>query len=135
MYTSEKVKRFDFTVLGEGALLRFEDKDGHYIHCADYEAAERRIAELTKERDPWRQAHHACDKENLKLEAEVKDLGALLQAAMEALEKISNPIGYLQKRASEKGCLLDGKVAIDLARDVGWLRGIATAALKQRGRT
>ncbi len=46
MYTSEKVKRFDFTVLGEGALKRFEDKDGHYIHCADYEAAEARIKEL-----------------------------------------------------------------------------------------
>lgn len=47
---------------------------------------------------------------------------------MEALEEISDPIRFMRERLEEGG-QLDGMVAVQLAKDAEYLRGIATAAL------
>lgn len=49
--------------------------------------------------------------------------------AVEALREITNPIAAMQQRAEDLGAKLDGAVAFQLANDVGYLQGIARAAL------
>lgn len=53
------------------------------------------------------------------------------QIATGALEKIANPIVYLQKEAEKSGASLNGQAAIMLANDANWLRDIAKKALKE----
>lgn len=48
----------------------------------------------------------------------------------EALEKISNPVLYLQQQAVKNGASLDGMMAISLSKDCEWLKGIASEAIK-----
>ena len=48
----------------------------------------------------------------------------------EALEKIQNPVMYLQKQAQASGSKLDGLMAVALSKDCEWLKGIEFEALK-----
>lgn len=50
----------------------------------------------------------------------------------EALERISNPIRYLQQEADITGAKLDGVMAIKLSEDANWLQKLASAALTQQ---
>jgi len=47
-----------------------------------------------------------------------------------ALQDIVDPIAALRRYAKERGCELDGHVAVQLANDPHHLKGIARAALK-----
>lgn len=49
----------------------------------------------------------------------------------EALEKIDNPIEYLQRKAKEEGYELDGLNAVQLSNSAHWLKQIAHEALAQ----
>lgn len=49
----------------------------------------------------------------------------------EALERIADPLGSLQKEAEAKGNRLNGPVAIQIANDAKWLSSIAEAALAE----
>lgn len=46
-----------------------------------------------------------------------------------ALDKVANPITYLQKEAQAQGDVLNGGMAVALANDPHWLRSIASEAL------
>lgn len=46
-----------------------------------------------------------------------------------ALQKIANPIGYLQEYAKQEGRQLDGHVAVQISKDAGWLKSEAAKAL------
>ncbi len=64
------------------------------------------IATLTKERDLWKEAHHACDKDNSELRTE----NAVLIEAVEMLIKFipdgwSMPLGYTQVVAQAREAL------------------------------
>ena len=50
----------------------------------------------------------------------------------EALEKIAQPLKYLQKEADINNVVLDGNIAIRLANDQHWLRNIAIKTLKEQ---
>jgi len=52
-----------------------------------------------------------------------------IQALVDALEKISKPIAYLQNEAEKQGCKLDGVGAIQLSNNANWLSSIANQAL------
>jgi len=54
---------------------------------------------------------------------------ALYEKAKEALNKIYNPIGWMQNDAEKRGLRLDGMWAIKLAEDPNYLRKIANTAL------
>lgn len=49
----------------------------------------------------------------------------------QALEKIANPIAYLQQEAKDQGGQLDGMGAIALANNANWLSSIAARALHE----
>ena len=52
------------------------------------------------------------------------------EAALEdALRKIADPVGWTQRWAKENGYLVNGGMAIAMANDAGYLRGIAREAL------
>lgn len=51
----------------------------------------------------------------------------------EALQKIANPIAYLQQEAKEQGAQLDGMGAIALANNANWLSSVAARALLEIG--
>jgi hypothetical protein len=53
------------------------------------------------------------------------------QEYREALEKIANPISYLQREAKESGYILNGQKAYELSNDANWLKNIAIEALKE----
>lgn len=53
---------------------------------------------------------------------------------VEALEEIVNPVKFMRDRAEADGRKLDGAMAYSLANDIGYLRGIARAALEKAGR-
>lgn len=53
------------------------------------------------------------------------------EKVVDALEKIANPVKYLQDKAKEEGFHLNGQMAIQLSNDPGWLRQAATDALNQ----
>lgn len=48
----------------------------------------------------------------------------------EALEKIQNPVLYLQKQAEASGAKIDGLMAVALSKDCEWLKNIAYETLK-----
>lgn len=48
----------------------------------------------------------------------------------DALERIANPLKFIQESAERAGMSLDGRVAAQLASDAGWLKGIAKRALE-----
>lgn len=48
----------------------------------------------------------------------------------EALKKIANPVKYLEDEAKKIGANLNGHIAVELANDANYLRGIAINALK-----
>ncbi|WAJ27592.1 hypothetical protein [Antarcticirhabdus aurantiaca] len=52
--------------------------------------------------------------------------GDVLKAA---LERIVNPIGFMQKQAEATGFKLDGHMAMTLSNDANYLKGIAQKAL------
>lgn len=54
-----------------------------------------------------------------------------LQIALAALRAIADPIRYLQDRAAAEGGKLNAVAAIQLAKDGGWLQGMASAALQE----
>jgi chromosome segregation ATPase len=83
-----------------------------------------RIAELTQCDPSWYDASPA-------------DAFMLLKKAQErvkrmeaALRDLTNPLGYLQRKAEKEGNVLSG-MAPSIARDPGFLKGIAQAALKE----
>lgn len=51
----------------------------------------------------------------------------------EALDKIADPVKYLQLQAEQAGGALDGRVATELSRDPWFLREIAEKALEVAG--
>jgi hypothetical protein len=57
-----------------------------------------------------------------------------LEFAIQALEDIANPIGALQRYAKSQGRQLDGRVAVQLSKDPGYLKGMASDALATLGR-
>lgn len=48
----------------------------------------------------------------------------------EGLEKIQNPVLYLQKQAEASGAKMDGLMAVALSKDCEWLKNIAYETLK-----
>lgn len=52
-----------------------------------------------------------------------------------ALEKIANPLKYLQDEAERDGCKLNGVMAAQLCNDANWLKSIATKALNTLNKT
>lgn len=52
-----------------------------------------------------------------------------LEFAIQALEDIANPVGALQRYAKSQGRQLDGYAAVQLSRDPGYLKGMASDAL------
>lgn len=55
----------------------------------------------------------------------------VMASAFDCLEKIADPIKYMQKQASKDGYTLNGEMAIRLANDPNYLQGIASEFLKQ----
>ena len=53
--------------------------------------------------------------------------------AVQALAKIADPIGYMQKEAELTGNRLDGHWAVQLASDANFLKQWAREALKEIG--
>jgi hypothetical protein len=49
---------------------------------------------------------------------------------LSALEKIQNPVLYLQKQAQSQGASFDGLMAVALSKDCEWLKSIAYEAIK-----
>lgn len=74
------------------------------------------------------------DQENVKFIAEACNnyykLKEQNEKMKEALEKIQNPIMYLQRQAEANWASLDGIMAVALSRDCEWLKSIAYDALK-----
>ena len=66
--------------------------------------------------------YKAADKEIATKDAELARL-------REALEKIENPMRYLQEYAAETGTSIDEIAAKQLSNDADWLKGIAWEAL------
>lgn len=62
------------------------------------------------------------------LQAECERLRKDVTALVDALEEISDPIRFMKERLGE-GERLNGMVAVQLAEDASYLRGIARAAL------
>ena len=66
---------------------------------------------------------------------EEKGNGALADVsgmlAISALQKIANPIKYLQDEAEEEGARLDGYMAIQLTKDANFYQEIARKALEE----
>jgi len=54
-----------------------------------------------------------------------------LQIAIEALDRISRPLHYLEMEAEAEGASLNGAVAIQLCNDASWLKEIASKALDE----
>ena len=52
------------------------------------------------------------------------------QLAISALEKIANPIKYLQDEAEKEGAKLNGYMAVEISKDVNFYRDIARKALE-----
>ena len=52
-----------------------------------------------------------------------------LEIALEALEKIANPIKFFRQEAEKQGAKLDGFTAVQIAKDGNWLSGVADKAL------
>ena len=69
-------------------------------------------------------------KEN-KMTAIEKKQEELIEKYKDALEKIANPIGWMQNDAEKRGLRLDGMWAIKLAEDHNYLREIASKALSE----
>jgi hypothetical protein len=46
-----------------------------------------------------------------------------------ALKKIANPIGYFQEYAKQEGREIDGRMAVQISKDPGWLSSEAAKAL------
>jgi hypothetical protein len=87
-------------------------------------ALRERVKELTQCDPSWYDASPA-------------DAFMLLKKAQErvkrmeaALRDITNPLGYLQRKAEKEGNVLSG-MAPSIARDPGFLKGIAQAALTE----
>lgn len=57
-----------------------------------------------------------------------------LEFAIQALEDIANPIGALQRYAKAQGRQLDGHMAVQLSKDPGYIKGMASDALAALGR-
>ena len=53
------------------------------------------------------------------------------QLAISALEKIVNPIKYLQDEAEKDGARLNGYMAIEVTKDVNFYKEIARKALQE----
>lgn len=53
------------------------------------------------------------------------------QLAISALKKIENPIKYLRDEAEKDGCVLDGRMAIELIKDASFYQEIARKALEE----
>ena len=67
------------------------------------------------------------------IEAQQADLATLrkqLENAREALDQIADPIGHAQKIAKDGGMSIDGHMAVRLANDAEYLKGIATRGLR-----
>lgn len=66
---------------------------------------------------------------------EEKGNGALADVsgmlAISALQKIANPIKYLQDEAEKEGARLDGYMAIQLTKDANFYQEIARKALEE----
>ena len=61
---------------------------------------------------------------------EAATLRKQLENAREALEQIADPIGHAQKIAKDGGMSIDGHMAVRLANDAEYLKGIATRGLR-----
>lgn len=57
-----------------------------------------------------------------------------LEFAIQALEDIANPVAALQRYAKKQNRVLDGHVAVQLAKDPYYLQGMASDALATLGR-
>ncbi len=57
-----------------------------------------------------------------------------LEFAIQALEDIANPMGALQRYAKEQGRELDGHMAVQVSKDIGFIKGMASDALAALGR-
>ena len=55
----------------------------------------------------------------------------IIAKQQEALNKIANPVGWMQNDAEKRGLRLDGMWAIKIAENPNWLREIAETALKE----
>jgi uncharacterized protein with ACT and thioredoxin-like domain len=53
------------------------------------------------------------------------------QLAISALEKITNPIKYLQEEAEKDGAKLNGYMAIEITKDANFYKEIARKALEE----
>lgn len=65
------------------------------------------------------------------LKAENEALRATIAGLVKALEEIIDPIRFMEERL-EEGERLDGMAAVQLAKDVSYLRGIAIAAHRKQ---
>ena len=54
-----------------------------------------------------------------------------IEALLEVLNEIVNPVSYMQQRAEESGHKIDGHMAIALASDPNYLQRIAKEALNK----
>ena len=61
---------------------------------------------------------------------EIETLHKQLENAREALDQIADPIGHAQKIAKDGGMSIDGHMAVRLANDAEYLKGIATRGLR-----
>lgn len=52
-----------------------------------------------------------------------------VSALEQALRDVLNPVGYLKRYAEQQGCQIDGGMAVMMAQDIGFVKGIARAAL------
>lgn len=53
----------------------------------------------------------------------------IINELQDALEKIAYSVRYMQEKAEEQGCQLDGVMATKLANDPNWLKNAAKQAL------
>lgn len=62
-----------------------------------------------------------------------RDLSIIIENTVmkQALQKIANPIAYLQQEAEEQNGQLDGMRAIALANNANWLSSVAARALHE----
>ncbi len=89
------------------------------------------LAELFKWADPDRSTNEAAETQ---IDAFLKTpLGKRIESSLKfesALRNIENPIGHMQEEAERDGYQINGGMLISLAKDPGYLQGIAKDALK-----
>lgn len=96
-------------------------RDGWIEGSKDYEVYDLMVRVLRKAADKY------IELESYRTQStEVKTQGA--EELLEALQKIQNPVAYLQNSLKE-GERLDGVMAVALSNDANWLKEIARKAI------